>query len=294
MNQLLSVFLMLFVLISGCQKDEKEEVIESIQSAEDNAMVETEFSALYESAGDVADLASSDSDYKSASEIEYTVLPSGALVVFTDSLWNDGDGIEFYIDYGGLGDTPPKGLLCKDGRYRAGRIDASLSKRFFEINSVLTISVPMENYYYVGNGTDMAQVSGIKTVTRTDTTTRHIVVANAKATNAGGTIYWNADRYTTRIFDAGPGLWGDEFTLYGTAQGTNINGVGFTATVTAENPLVKKLELGCASTFVSGVVTIQNQNGGTLVLDYDPYNDQACDKVAEVTVNGKSRVIFVR
>jgi hypothetical protein len=70
--------------------------------------------------------------------------------------------------------------------------------------------------------------------------------------------------------------------------------VDLAAHVEQGNPLLKKLELGCASTFISGVVTIENETGGILILDYDPYNDQACDKVARVTINGLSKIIFVR
>ncbi|MBN3035687.1 MAG: hypothetical protein JW861_08880 [Bacteroidales bacterium] len=298
--QIFRVFLMISLvasLISGCKKDEKEELeeaVESIQSAEDNAMVETEFSALFDFAGDVAEMGGAAKSSPSMTEVEYTVLPSGALVVFTDSLWNDGDGLEFYIDFGELGNTPPRGLLCKDGRYRAGRVDATLSDHFYNTGSVLTITVPLANNYYVGDGTNMAHVSGTKTVTRTDDSTFHVVVTGAQATGQSGTILWSADRYTSRTYDAGPGIWGDEFTFWGTAEGTNINGVGFTATVIESDPLIKKLQLGCATTFVAGVVTIQNNNGGTLILDYDPYNDQACDKVAQVTVNGVSRIFMVR
>lgn len=295
-NRTLSIALLAGILTAGCNKkeDEIQEVMESIQSAEDNAMIETEFSAVFDAVGDVAELSEPGKDTKETGNSQYTVLPGGATVVFTDSLWTDGDGVEFYVDYGPLGDEPPKGLLCRDGRYRAGRIDASLSEPFFEINSVLTITIPTENEYYVGNGADMARITGVKTVTRTDTLTRHIIVTNASATGQNGTIQWNADRYTTRTMDPTPGLWGDTFTTRGNANGINVNNVSFTAEVTAEDPLVKKLQLGCASTFVSGVVTIENENGGTLALDYDPYDDQACDKVARVTINGNSRIIVVR
>lgn len=284
--------LLLIAVAIGCKKE--EEVLESIQSAEDNAMIETEFSAVFEVTDDVVAVTGSAKGTESFKSPIYTVLPSGAEVIFTDSLWNDGNGIAFYIDFGPLGNVPPKGLLCKDGRYRAGRIDASLSAPYFEVNSLLTISVLQSNDYFAGDGTNMTHLSGVKTVTRTDENTRQIVVTGAQATNENGTVYWSAERTVTKTFDNGSGIWGDHFSLYGTATGTNLNSIGFTATVTSGNPLIKKLETGCAGTFVAGVVTIENTAGGKLELDYDPYNNEACDKVASVTINGKTKIIFVR
>jgi hypothetical protein len=294
MNSNKSVILIITCVATliGCQKQDRILYTENIQSAENNAMMETEFSAMFEAIDDIASIQNDiGNNYKSTT---YTVVPSGAMVIFTDSLWNDGDGIEFYIDYGELDLYPPKGILCKDGRYRAGKVYASLSDRYFNLNSILTISVPSENIYYVGNGNDMTNISGTKTVTRIDTNTRNIRVTDAIATNLLGSITWNADRTISKTFNTGPGLWGDEFTITGTSSGTNVNGVGFTANISSLNPLVKRLELGCASTFVSGVITITNNNGDQMQLDYDPYNDQPCDKVARVIINGRSKFIIVR
>lgn len=290
-----AVFASSLVLFNSCKKEDKDDTAaESIQSAEDNAMAESEFSAVFDASDDVAAVNNDSKETKDSKSLGYTVLPSGAEVIFTDSLWSDGDGIAFFIDYGELLGTAPSGLLCKDGKYRAGRIDVTLSDHYYLVNSVLSISISEDNDYYVGDGTNMTHISGYKTVTRTDSTTRHIVVTDGKAESSLGTILWSCDRTTVRTADAGWGLWGDEFTTTGSAQGSNINGIGFTASISEEKPLVKQLQIGCARTFVSGIVTVTNNNGGVLELDYDPYGDQACDRTAKVTVNGVSRIIMVR
>lgn len=288
--------LLLSISFVSCQKDEnddKEDTQESIQSAKDNSMVETEFSAVFDAADDVAAVNHSGSQLKGHG---YTILPSGAEVIYTDSIFgDDGDGVEFYIDYGEMGSDTPYGLLCKDGRYRSGRIDVSITDRYYVENSVLTISIPASNEYHVGNGTDMTHITGTKEITRNDSVTRSIKVTGASATNDEGTISWSAERVIKRTYNDGIlGLWGDEFTITGSAKGTNINGVDFTAAISDEKPLIKTLKMGCARTFISGVITINNENGGELILDYDPYDDQACDKVAEVSIGDNSWIIIVR
>ena len=58
-----------------------------------------------------------------------------------------------------------------------------------------------------------------------------------------------------------------------------------------QQPLVKKFQLGCARTFVAGTVSITNSKEKSMLLNYDPTNTQACDNLASLTINGKTKVI---
>lgn len=287
------------IIINACKKDDdktedKKTTEESIESAENNAFMESEFNATMDAADDVASnrTFSKKDDAFNKTETDSTYLPSGAVVVFTDSVM-DTNGVAFYIDYGALGTTEPKGKLCKDGRYRAGVLNITLSKPHHQIGSVLSISVPESNNYYVGNGISMWHVSGTKTITRSDTATRTIVVTGGKAQSDAGTITWAANRTVVRTIDGVWGLWGDRFTITGSASGTNLKGVSFNAAIDPNDPLVKLIQIGCANTFINGTVTITNSNGGELILDYDPFNNEACDRTARVTVNGKTKDITI-
>ena len=265
----------------------RKEKLETITSAEDNSTAESEFTAAFDLGDDVA---SGDSRFKKASS---TILPSGAVLTVTDSLFTDGDSKEFFIDFGAKGSTAPFGLLCGDGRYRAGKIHFTLTGPYLTVGSVLTINIDDADQYFSGNGAEMTQITGKKVITRTQTNQFTVDVTNGKAINDKGTITWQANRTITKITDAGPGLVGDVFEIIGTASGTNRNGEAFTVDITV--PLKKKIQIGCANTFVKGKLTLKNTDTSKEInVDYDPFNDEACDKTAQATINGKKFTYTVR
>ncbi len=267
-------------LLSSCKK----EIEESIQSAEDNAQIETEYSHIYDV---VADYASTDSR---TGKTEDYLLPNGAVVTFSDSTFDDGDGVDFIIDYGPLnhGGTT-KGLACKDGRYRAGKIHVGMSSHWSDIPCTLTIAISAADEYYAGNGSKMYKVTGTKVVERTSDTSYTTTVTDATLQRDNGIVSWSANKNITLTHDAGTGWLNDEYTVTGNASGTNANGVGFT--VQTLTPLVKKLSIECMRTFIAGELTITNTNGKVLSINYDSFGDQACDNTVTVTYNGKSRNI---
>jgi hypothetical protein len=265
----------------------RKEKLETITSAEDNSTAESEFTAAFDLGDDVA---SGDSRFKKSSS---TILPSGAVLTVTDSLFTDGDPKEFFIDFGAKGSTAPFGLLCGDGRYRAGKIHFTLTGPYLTVGSVLTINIDDADQYFSGNGAEMTQITGKKVITRTQTNQFTVDVTNGKAINDKGTITWQANRTITKITDAGPGLVGDVFEIIGTASGTNRNGEAFTVDITV--PLKKKIQIGCANTFVKGKLTLKNTDTSKEInVDYDPFNDEACDKTAQATINGKKFTYTVR
>lgn len=279
--------LILMVLIPSCV-DDLLEVKETIDSAEDNAIIETEFTALYDL---LDDLAETDNKLRKKGS---TILPSGAEVFYLDTLWSDGDGIEVLVDFGPLGETEPKGLLCKDGKYRAGKIKATLSKPFNEVGSSFIAKLNEEDAYFSGDGSEMVQLSGTLGIYRIGENTINIDVVNGLATKEDRVIKWTlANRTIRRTLDAGPGLWGDQLEITGDAQGVNRNGEEFSVTI--DEPLLKKMESGCAQTFVKGKLTISvGMSGKTIVVDYDPFNDEACDRIAGAYVNGKETTFTVK
>jgi hypothetical protein len=45
---------------------------------------------------------------------------------------------------------------------------------------------------------------------------------------------------------------------------------------------------------VSGTIQINNFNGRSLLLNYDPTGTAACDNIASVTINGNTHTITLR
>jgi len=274
------------VFTVSCRRDKKE-TLETITSAEDNSTAENEFTSLFDLADDFS---SNDSRARAGNGI----LPSGAVVTFEDSTFNDGDGIECTIDFGELKNSIPKGLLCLDGRYRAGKVHISLNKRYRYDSAVAMVTISDDDNYYAGSdGVNLTKLTGQVVLTRINSDNIKIEVINAKATNDRGMVAWQSVRNITKTLDNGPGILGDVFQITGSASGVNRDGQSFTVTI--DDPLVKQVEWGCARTFVKGKITLTNvSTGKTLKIDYDPYNDGKCDLTAKATINNKEFYYIVR
>lgn len=278
----IGIISVLLLTASSCRK----ELTESVLSAQDNAAMETEYSEIYDV---VSDYISNDSKTGKTDDL---VLPSGATVTFIDSLLYDGDGIAFTIDYGPLQHGGSnQGILCRDERYRAGKIQVGMTNRWSQTPCVVTIAISSSDNYYVGNGTKMYKLTGLKTITRTSGSSYSVEVTNATLQRENGVANWNSNRIVTQTYDAGIGPWNDVYQITGTASGTNKNGEAFTVEITT--PLKKKIATSCLSTFVSGELLLTNSNGKVLSVNYDTYGNEACDKTATVTFNGQSRDIQV-
>ncbi len=279
--RLLPIFLILPLLFTSCKKD----ATESIQSAEDNAAIETEYSEIYDVVTDYvsnADRTGKTDDY---------ILPNGANVYFNDTTFDDGDGVDLTLDYGLLNNgSASQGVACRDGRYRAGKIHISMDKRWRDSPTV-NVSISSSDDYYVGDGSKMYKVTGLKTISKTSATSYAVEVTNATMQRDNGTISWNSSRAVNLSHDAGPGWYNDEYEISGSANGTNANGTTFT--VLTQTPLKKRLSLGCLSTFISGKLLLTNSGSNVLEVNYDSYNDEVCDKAITVTYNGKSKVVQV-
>jgi hypothetical protein len=275
------------LFLNSCTEDLLE-VKETIHSAEDNAIIETEFTALYDVLDDIGETD------ENLGKTESTILPSGAEISYLDTSFADGDGLELLIDFGPLGTDEPQGMLCKDGKYRAGKIRATLNKAFKEVGSIFEVVLSEDDQYFSGDGSNMVQLLGRLTVIRTGENTIRIEVVNGVAKTDGREIQWNlVNRVINRTKDAGPGVWGDHFEITGNAQGINRNGEEFAVNI--DQALVKKMEVGCAKTFVKGRYTISvNKGAKTIMVDYDPFKDEACDRIAEADINGRKTTFTVR
>lgn|GEM_PF-563233 len=280
--KILLFFLVFASFLSSC-KEPVEEIKETIFSAEDNAVAESEFAAIY----DVID------DFVSTNMTATHILPNGTIILFHDTSFYDGDGQEFSIYFGELDSTYPLGVLCNDGKYRAGFLRVRVTTPFTTIGSVIEVEASHDECFYSGNGHDMFKVQGKIIATRAELNKVNIEVQEATLKGDDYNIHWQSDRTLEIVHDAGPGFWGDTYHITGTARG--VNRVGQSFTVTIEEPLVKHMTQDCASTFTEGVlnVTVQAQNKN-IIVDYDPFGDQACDKIVQAEINGKRSIFKVK
>jgi len=263
--------------------DKIQDTKETISSAEDFANSETEFAGAFDISDDFN---SSETRLRSNSG---GILPSGAVVDWVDTSFTDGDGVEYSIDFGPIGSSAPYGRICGDGRFRAGKFTVTLDRRYTEIGAVGVLSIKEDDAYYSGDGITMTQLSGVLTITRLAEFKVRVEVSNGKASRKGKTWQFSGIKEVENIKPGATGILGDEFKVTGSGSGVNKDGVAYTWNIT--QPLIKRVEIGCARTFISGIISLVNSGGGTLSVDFDPDPDPAgprCDRKARATINGKS------
>lgn len=270
------------LILSNCT-DPVTELKENIFSAQDNALVENEYNSTIEA---MTDWVANTKFYKKGDRI----IPGNVQIVFKDSSFLDLDGVEGTIDFGAKGKTKPYGLLCSDEKYRAGKIHFTLNKPLELLGSVFQLTIEKSDSFYSGSGDKMNLLSGILSVENRDGLS--LLIKADKLKLSGGdnkTMEWNCNRIIRMIKDAGKGVWGDIYSLEGTANGTNRMGEKFEVTI--EQPLIKKMEDGCSKTFVKGILSIKNSTSDkTIRVDYDPNQDEACDNLIEAEINGKKTI----
>ena len=186
------------------------------------------------------------------------------------------------IDFG------PANCLCPDGRYRRGKIVIVFTGNDLRRHSGATVT---RVDYFVNDN----QHTATRVFTDLGSGSFSVSVPQASIifANNGGTHSWTAQRTFTRTAGYGtPQISDDEYSITGSASGINRRNVQYTATI--GQPLIKRFTVGCFRHFASGTVTISNSNGKTLLLNYDPTGTSACDNIASVTVNGRTRTITLR
>ncbi|MDP2175033.1 MAG: hypothetical protein Q8K70_03890 [Bacteroidota bacterium] len=279
-------YILISVLVISCNKDRRI-TKDSITSAEDNSTLESEFSSLYTV---MEDFASNDRRVRSGNFL----LPSGAIITFQDSLFSDGNGIECTIDFGALRNSDPKGLFCNDGRFRAGILHIKTNKRFFQDSFICEMWAEENDAFYAGNdGFNLSNIRGKTTLVKLSNNSYTFEVENARLENEKGVCTWQSKRIITKKIDNGPGVIGDEFEITGEASGVNRKGEAFKVTV--DKPLYKKIAMGCARTFVDGKISIINiDNDRKIEIDYNPYNNNACDLIAKAIIGRKEFIFTVR
>ncbi|RIJ37785.1 hypothetical protein [Pontibacter oryzae] len=257
---------------TSCQEDEETSVSnEEVESAEVNALMEEEYSSV---SAFVEDATQAEPVQGGRVATTAESLPSCATISYV------GQTKTLTIDFGTTNCT------CRDGLERRGKIIAVFSGTRGEVGSKSTIT--LENYF-VNN----VQFTGSMVRTYQGNHTVSVAVRNASMITDEGTATWSSDRTVQQIAGMDTRtIFDDVWTVSGNYTGVNRRGVAYTTVI--EQPLKKVLAIGCARNFVSGVISITNENGGNLKLNYDPTGKEPCDNIAEITINGRSKLISLR
>jgi hypothetical protein len=276
------LLLSLLVTAGGCQEEPILEITETDESSQISLNVVSEILSTFDI---VQDWSTGDLLYFKKDE---SLMPSDVVILYLDTSFIDGGGIKLGFDFGFLGQSP-HGLLCKDGKYRAGYFTVSLNRHPRDIDAKLVIEFPDDNPFYSGDGESMTEISGAMVVKRISddelklTAARLSVIENKEAKLVDATIA------IRELADNGYGIVNDQLSFDGTLSVTDNQS---TISLATTSSLRKNYTLECAKNIVEGQIDVNISNSISAIdIDFDPDNDAACDNKVSLCINGK-KVIY--
>lgn len=269
-NGILTVIFGMAIFTISCNKEKIETTATSEETTGQDAQ---EGNEVGDEASNIADAAAKGTVFNgrfSGVQEQSDYLSSCATIT------NDSIGVNqkrITIDYG------TTNCLCNDGRNRRGKVIVNITGNYFDQGSVKIIS--FDNFYRNDN-----KIEGQRTVTNLGQNSSgqynwKIEARNMKITRTDGKFHtWNSDRVRTMLAGYETAAYSDdEYSVTGTASGSNSNNVSYTAEITT--PLHRKLSCRWVD---SGVIEFENSNGKKRVLNYGSGN---CDSEATVEVTGR-------
>ena len=273
------LLLSLLAIAGGCQEEPILEITETDETSQISLNVVSEILSTFDI---VQDWSTGDLLYFKKDE---SLMPSDVVVSYIDTSFIDGDGIKLGFNFGFLGQSP-HGLLCKDGKYRAGYFTVSLNRHPQDIDAKLVIEFPEDNPFYSGNGESMTEISGAMVIKRISddelklTTAQLSVIENKEAKRVDATIA------IRELADNGYGIVNDQLSFDGKLSVTDNQ---LTISLATTLPLRKNYTLECAKNIVEGKLNVNISNSISAIdIDFDPDNDAACDNKVSLCINGKT------
>ena len=265
--QILSLVLISILLaFTACKRDHIPADRDTGAPADD-AFAESVFDDISNMADEAYDMGSNNLK----SEDDDPVYLGPCVAVYLDTV---ADPRQLVIDFG------EENCLCKDGKYRRGKILVSFTGRYKKPSSVITTT--FDNYYVNNNN-----VEGAKVVTNMGFDEENHPYFSVEVNGVihlagnGGTLSWNAVRTRTWIRGYLTRRIRDDVYLI-TGSGSGIRPSGFTWEREIVDPL--RAEMNCRW-IVSGTVEIIPENRPVRTLDF---GDGECDNQAVVIINGVS------
>ncbi|MBI4944804.1 MAG: hypothetical protein HY840_00225 [Bacteroidetes bacterium] len=290
-----TILLMAAVLsFIGCRKPKAPNDTDT-SGVSDNSLAEQSFNDMHQ----ISDEASkgNTTNYKMA---EPDGLLTASCATITIVKQADSSGV-ITVDFGSTS------CLCRDGRYRKGKIFISYttgnhSLGYWDVGSTIDITTMPDNTYFVGpDQNSMNQIIGTRSVTNNGLNAAghmnwSINVDGRIIKTDGKTIKWTANR--TREMLTGLLSMPRVFSISGSASGTSANGTPFNMNITS--PLVDGI-LGTSGMpssrchwFTSGTFDFTPGTKPTRHVDFSSPNNGACDDEATVTINSNVYTVHMK
>jgi hypothetical protein len=273
---IVSVALIAFLIsLNSCRRDRMDD---DITPASNHASAD----AIFSEAQNMADEASNTGSISFKTDGEREIL-GGCANVTRDTISSPRMTT---IDFG-------TGCTGADMKVRKGQIIVTHTGKYKDVGTKIHITF---NGYSV-NGNEVSNNSFKDVENLGLNADNHLnwkihVEGSVTLANGEGVVSWVSDRNREQLEgESTPQISDDKYAIRGTASGTTAKGSSFSATIDDNAPMLKDLTCSSAKRhFTAGKVTIQII--GKLNREID-FGNGACDNIATVSVNGRTRTIYL-
>ena len=268
-------------MVIACNKKETVEVDNETQSSVDNAIAEQEYMAVIPAvqAHAINTKGTGAQGGRSANtRCDTLTLISG------DTLWGTANHIDPTYTMNISNNACAQTLA--DGRFRLGALSIRLTGKVRTPGSKMIIKMINYRAALVSYKCDSFVVTTLASGSNFNKFNARLV--NGICQTANWTIKYSFDR-TTTFYPSGNGSSDPVTYMYGTASGTNRQGLNFSMSIPEISPLVKYSSCQYIS---SGIMALTPEGFATRTIDYgysiSPAVYGGCDEDASFTVNGNT------
>ncbi|MEN9318393.1 MAG: hypothetical protein RL712_963 [Bacteroidota bacterium] len=268
----------------------------------DIVVVTTELSSMLEFADESSDQTTAKG---TIAQFKLQLFSKEAKVIVIDSTYYDGDAVEFLVDFGPT-NLPLKPsqkcvdgrLKCVDGRFRGGKLRVILESHYIENTAKSHLLVDDQTGYVFGSENNPLRVDHLEIDIEREF--KELLKYTIKKLEIDSrSLELDGSLTLEKIAGANtPGMIGDQYIMKGSGKviGDQYIMKGSGKVEMGEDdylweigsPLKKKVEPGCGMIPVKGLLNLNIESlNRNVVVDFDPFDNESCDRIVRITNAGK-------
>lgn len=202
-----------------------------------------------------------------------------------DSTFFDGDAIEMILDFGSSQLPLKSTQKCLDGKFRAGQLRIIIQSQYKENTSQSQVAIEPQMGYCFGSADRVRKVHKLDLrIVRVLTETLDINIQHFEMHDKSVEIKGNLTMEKLTGINT-LGVFGDHYQISGSGE---VEGDDSDFKWKIAVPLLKKVEAGCGMIPVKGIVELVNDRSNkNATLDFDPFDNESCDRIVGMTLAGK-------
>lgn len=275
------VFMLGLISMQSCERinEHKEN---GLQLATDFCVMQSELASIIEVADEMGDQTTGKG---TPPKFVLGAFGKAASVKILDSTFFDGDAIEFEINFGPNNLPLSENQRGFDGKYRAGIMHIKIQSHYIENTAKLEIEIDKSDNFWVGANPNQPKNIAISCSTiRQDSKTHSLAIESLdffgqKKISIEGTVQ------LLKLTSSNPGVIGNKYQILGKGL---IKESDDEQSWEIIQPLIKNVVPGCSGEYINGMLELKDsEKSSTTILDYDPFENESCDRIVRVTIAGK-------